>query len=206
MPRVKVARKSTAIDMTAMCDVAFLLLTFFILTSKPRVEDPVPVDVPGSVKEILIPDDNVAVITVGQKKAFFSVDGTDVRRQLLQQMGEKYGIQFTPTEYTRFAVLPVFGVPIANLKQYLELDADQRTEFQKKFNGIPRDSISGELFNWIREARIAAKALHSKELRISIKGDSKEEYPTIKEVIAILQKQKVNKFSLITTLRAAPKK
>ncbi|MEO8795449.1 MAG: biopolymer transporter ExbD, partial [Daejeonella sp.] len=27
MPRIKIARKSTAIDMTAMCDVAFLLLT-----------------------------------------------------------------------------------------------------------------------------------------------------------------------------------
>jgi biopolymer transport protein ExbD len=42
MPRVKVARKSTATDMTAMCDVAFLLLTFFILTAKPKTPDPVP--------------------------------------------------------------------------------------------------------------------------------------------------------------------
>ena len=40
MPRVKVARKSTAIDMTAMCDVAFLLLTFFILSAKPKTSGP----------------------------------------------------------------------------------------------------------------------------------------------------------------------
>ena len=33
MPKVKIPRKSTAVDMTAMCDVAFLLLTFFMLTS-----------------------------------------------------------------------------------------------------------------------------------------------------------------------------
>ncbi|RCH54583.1 biopolymer transporter ExbD [Mucilaginibacter hurinus] len=203
MPRVKVARKSTAIDMTAMCDVAFLLLTFFILTAKPRVEDPVPVDVPGSIKEIPIPDDNLAIITVGQNKAFFSVEGNDVRRSLLQQMGELYGVQFTPEEYAKFEVLPIFGVPVRSLKQFLAMDADQKKNYEQP--GIPRDSVSNELFNWIRESRKAAKALHNQELRVSIKGDSKEEYPVIKEVIDILQDQEVNKFSLITTLRGASK-
>ena len=119
-------------------------------------------------------------------------------------MGEIYNIQFTPEEYQRFSVLPVFGVPIGSLKQFLALDQEQRAGYQQP--GIPRDSVSNELFNWIKQARIAAAALHNKSLRISIKGDSKEEYPTIKEVIAIFQKQKINKFSLITTLRGAPKK
>ncbi len=36
MARPKIARKSTAVDMTAMCDVAFLLLSFFILTTKSK--------------------------------------------------------------------------------------------------------------------------------------------------------------------------
>ena len=40
MSRIKIPRKSTAIDMTAMCDVAFLLLTFFILTAKLKQQDP----------------------------------------------------------------------------------------------------------------------------------------------------------------------
>jgi biopolymer transport protein ExbD len=73
---------------------------------------------------------------------------------------------------------------------------------QKKVSqpGIPRDSVSNELFNWIREARKATVALHNVQLRIAIKGDSKEEYPVIKDVVGILQKQKVNKFSLITDL------
>ncbi|MFM7710399.1 MAG: biopolymer transporter ExbD, partial [Ferruginibacter sp.] len=34
MPKIKIPRKSTNIDMTAMCDVAFLLLSFFILATK----------------------------------------------------------------------------------------------------------------------------------------------------------------------------
>jgi len=205
MARAKVSRKSTAIDMTAMCDVAFLLLTFFILTAKPRSEDPVPVDIPGSSIEMPIPDDNVLMLTVGQGKVFFGVDGNDIRKQTLIQMSEKYKIQFTPEEQTRFSGIPVFGVPIGSLKQFLALDATQRKDYKQP--GIPHDTTANnELSDWIREARKADVALHNKALRISIKGDSKEEYPTIKKLISVLQKQKINKFNLITTIRAVPKK
>ncbi len=200
MPRAHIKRKSTAIDMTAMCDVAFLLLTFFILTSKFKTEDPVPVDIPGSSVLIKLPDD-VATITIGQGKVFFGVEGEAIRAQTLENVGQKYNITFTPTEKAKFSQLPTFGVPIASMKQYLALDPEKRKELKQP--GIPTDSISNELFNWIREARVSAKALSNKELRISIKGDSKEEYPTIKRVIDVLQKQKVNKFSLITSMRAA---
>jgi biopolymer transport protein ExbD len=205
MARVKVPRKSTAIDMTAMCDVAFLLLTFFILSAKPRTEDPVHIDTPASTMKVPVPDDNLATLTVGQGKVFFGVEGTDIRKQTLQQMGEKYSIKFTPEEAERFSVLNNFGVPIANLKQFLAMDPDQKKAFAQP--GIPTDTTANsELFNWVREARLADRALKNKDLRISIKGDSKEEYPTIKMIITLLQKQKVNKFSLITSLKADPKK
>ena len=205
MPRVKVARKSTAIDMTAMCDVAFLLLTFFILTAKPRTEDPVPVDVPASSVEMPIPDDNVLLLTIGQGKVFFTVDGNDIRKQTLTQMGEKYNVPFTVAEKNLFAGIPVFGVPMNQMKSFLALDAEQRRAYKQP--GIPVDTTAtNELSDWIREARKADVALHNKSLRISIKGDSKEEYPTIKKIIGILQRQKANKFSLITTIREVPKK
>ena len=200
MPRAHIKRKSTAIDMTAMCDVAFLLLTFFILTSKFKTEDPIPVDVPGSSALIKLPDD-VATITIGQGKVFFGVEGEAIRVQTLESVGQKYNITFTPTEKALFSQLPTFGVPISSMKQYLAMTPDQRKALKQP--GIPTDSVSNELFNWIREARVSAKQLANKSLRISIKGDSKEEYPTIKRVIDILQKQKVDKFSLITSMRAA---
>lgn len=199
MPRAHIKRKSTAIDMTAMCDVAFLLLTFFILTSKFKTEDPVPVDIPGSSVLIKLPDD-VATITIGQDKVFFGVEGEAIRAQTLESVGQKYNITFTPAEKATFSQLPSFGLPIANMKQFLDMSPDQRKELKQP--GIPTDSVSNQLYNWIREARISAKALANKELRISIKGDSKEEYPIIKKVIDILQKQKVDKFSLITSMRA----
>lgn len=70
MPRIKVARKSTAIDMTAMCDVAFLLLTFFILTATARQPEPLPVDTPASTVKFKLPDIDIATLTVGQEKVF----------------------------------------------------------------------------------------------------------------------------------------
>lgn len=200
MPRAHIKRKSTAIDMTAMCDVAFLLLTFFILTSKFKTEDLVPVDIPGSSVIIKLPDD-VATLTVGEKKVFFGMEGEAIRAQTLESVGKKYNITFTPAEKALFSQLPSFGVPITSMKQFLSLDPEKRKALKQP--GIPTDSVSNELFNWVREARVSAKVLANKELRISIKGDSKEEYPTIKKVIAILQKQEVNKFSLITSMRAA---
>jgi len=200
MPRAHIKRKSTAIDMTAMCDMAFLLLTFFILTSKFKTEDPIPVDVPGSSVTVKLPDD-VATITIGEGKVFFGVEGEGIRAQTLESVGQKYNITFTPAEKATFSTLPSFGVPMSSMKQFLDMSPDQRKELKQP--GIPTDSVSNELFNWIHEARVSAKVLANKELRISIKGDSKEEYPTIHKVINILQKQKANKFSLITTMRAA---
>jgi biopolymer transport protein ExbD len=201
MARIKVPRKSTALDMTAMCDVAFLLLTFFILTAKLRQEDPLHVDVPASTITTLVPDDNLATISVGQGKVFFGVEGTDVRSTLLEEMGKKYGITFTPEEQKRFAVIPTFGVPIANLKQYIALDQEGRKTYQQP--GIPVDTTNNnELVNWIHEARVVNANLHNKELRFAIKGNAPEEYPAYKKVVDILQKQAINKFALITTLKA----
>jgi biopolymer transport protein ExbD len=209
MPRVKVARKSTAIDMTAMCDVAFLLLTFFILTAKPKIEDPVKAEVPSSTKEKLVPEENLATITIGSKdgkdKIFYSVTGSDVRTEALKAMGEKYKVDFTPEEQTKFANVEIFGVPIAQMKQFLALSPDERNSFNQI--GIPADTTgNNELSNWILTSRQADKALHDRALDIAIRGDRKEQYPIINTVIDVLGKQKIFKFSLITDLKSVPKK
>ena len=185
--------------MTAMCDVAFLLLTFFILTAKLRQEDPLRVDVPASSIKVNVPDVDMATITVGHGKVFFGVEGTDIRRSLLDEMGKKYTIPFTPEEQAKFAVIPTFGVPVSLLKQYINLSADDKKKYTQP--GIEVDTTTNsELFNWIYQARVVTKNLHNKELRFAIKGDSRSKYPEVEKVIDILQKQAVNKFSLITSL------
>ncbi|HTD40881.1 MAG TPA: biopolymer transporter ExbD [Mucilaginibacter sp.] len=199
MARIKIPRKSTAIDMTAMCDVAFLLLTFFILTAKLRQDDPLRVDVPGSSIKVNVPDVDMATILVGHGKVFFGVEGTDIRKSLLEEMGKKYNIPFSQEEIQKFSVIPTFGVPMNVLKQYINLSADEKKKYAQP--GIQIDTTTNsELFNWIYQARIVTKNLHNKELRFAIKGDSHELYPEISHVIDVLQKQAVNKFSLITAL------
>ncbi len=207
MPRIKIARKSTAIDMTAMCDVAFLLLTFFILTATARQPEPLPVDTPASTVKIKLPDTDIATLTVGHGKVFFSIPGQDIRRLLLEKMGKQYGITFTPEEVKRFTVMESFGVPIGNLKQIIALKGEERNR-EGLQPGIPVDSVGAqpsELHQWIYQARYATKELHNVDMRISIKGDSKEEYPQIKKIIGTLQDQNINKFSLITSLRGEDK-
>lgn len=207
MPRAKVARKSTAIDMTAMCDVAFLLLTFFILTATARQPEPLPVDTPASTVKFKLPDVDIATLTVGQKKVFFGVPGQPIRVRTLELMGEKYSMTFTDEEKLRFSLMESFGVPIGSLKQLIALKGDERNA-EGLQPGIPTDSVGerpSELHNWILSARYATKELNNVEMRVSIKGDSKEQYPEIKDVTSILQDQGINKFSLITSLRATEK-
>ena len=52
MPKVKPVRHTPLVDMTAMTDVAFLLLTFFMLTAKMKPQEPVVIDTPSSISEI----------------------------------------------------------------------------------------------------------------------------------------------------------
>jgi biopolymer transport protein ExbD len=202
MPKVKVPRKSTAIDMTAMCDVAFLLLTFFILTATARQPEPLPVDTPASTVKIKLPETDIATLTVGQGKIFFGVKGQQVRINMLDRIAQKYNLQFTEDEKRRFSVIESFGVPVGNLKQLIALSGDERNQPGLQI-GIPADSTDNQLNEWILAARYATKELNNADLRFSIKGDSREEYPEIKKVIDILQKQNINKFSLITSLRQA---
>ena len=205
MPRVKVPRKSTAVDMTAMCDVAFLLLTFFILTATARQPDPLDITTPSSSVQFKVPDKDLGILSIGKGKVFFEIIGQDVKKLALQKMGELYGLKFTEEEVNRFKTVPAFGVPIGNMAQFLKMDADQRKKSGIE-SGIPQDTTrNGELFRWIEQARRATSELHQVDMRISIKGDAKEEYPAIRKIVNILQEQKINKFSLITSAEAPAK-
>lgn len=201
MPRVKVARKSTAIDMTAMCDVAFLLLTFFILSAKPKTSDPIKAEIPAAAISSTIPQTDFSTLLIAQGKVFFNVEGDDVRKQTLDIMAKKYKMTFSPEEINKFAGVETFGVPIAQLHSFLAMSPRDRDHLNQP--GIPVDTTNNnELYDWVHSARLADKYVHNKELKIGIKGDSQQEYPVVGMVIATLQKQKVDRFNLITALKS----
>lgn len=201
MPKVKVPRKSTLIDMTAMCDVAFLLLTFFMLTTQFKADDSIIVDTPSSISDIKLPDTDIMNITVTKDgKVFFGIDNKNFSRErLLERISQKYNIQFTAEEQKAFVLTSSFGIPINALKGWLALEEIERKSFVQP--GIPVDSADNELGVWIIQGRLS-----NPNIRIAIKGDGQVSYPVIKKVMNTLQDKNVNKFNLITDLEANPNK
>lgn len=204
MPRIKVKRTSTVTDMTAMCDVASLLLTFFILTATARQPEPLAVSTPSSTYETKVPATNNAILTIGRGEVFFEVAGNKVRERTLELMGDMYKVTFTPEEKQRFSVISTFGVPFKDLKAFIAMSGSDRMKKGVQ-TGIPTDSTDNQLNNWVLNARKANVEINGEQMKLSIKGDAQEEYPTVKKVIDVLQKQHLNKFLLVTNAEAKKK-
>lgn len=197
MAKVKVPRKSTSVDMTAMTDVAFLLLTFFMLATKFKPDEPVVVDTPSSVSEIKLPESDIMQLTVDKRgRVFFGIDGQPNRVKLLERMAEIYKMKFTPEEIQEFSLQSTIGVPMAQLPQFLKMTSEERAKAD--FAGIPTDSLKNELGDWIWQARLT-----NNQIRVAIKGDRDADMPTVKRIIATLQDKKVNRFNFITSMEKA---
>ena len=196
MSKVKVARKSTLIDMTAMSDVTVLLLTFFMLTSTFVKKEPVQVATPASVSEIKIPDTNILQILIDPTgKVFMSMDKQSDMVETLDKVSGELGMSFTPEEVKIFRIQKTFGVPMKSMKAYLALKSEKQDEILKDY-GIPTDSTDNQFKTWVKCARAT-----NPDLRIAIKADSKTPYKVIKDVMNSLQDLRENRYNLITSLK-----
>ena len=164
MGKVKIKRKSTLIDMTAMSDVTVLLLTFFMLTSTFLQKEPVTVITPSSVSKIKVPTSNVVNVLVSpQGQVFLSLAGDAdeenaetwgseaLRKEVLKDAvkryesltGKKTGV--TPLDVEKFAKNASFGVPFDKMHEFLSLDQTKQDEWlgdlNRKDTGIPFKDI-----------------------------------------------------------------
>lgn len=193
MAAPKPARKSPSMDMTAMCDVAFLLLTFFIMTTQFKSQESVTVDTPSSVSEIKIEDKDMATITIDKDgKYYFGVTNPNDRYALIQKMNEKYGAGLSESQQASFTKLAETGVSITALKQYLSLSEAQKG--QVKLEGIPNDSTKSELVDWVKTYLTDI----NKKAKLAVRGDVQTQYPAIRNLFTELGKNEINKFQLIT--------
>lgn len=176
-----------------MVDLAFLLVTFFMLTTTFAPDEPVIVDTPKSESEIILPDKDRMIITVADDgRVFFDMDNQHNRQRMLQDMGAKYGVGFTAEQLRAFSIMQGFGLPIRALPQFLDMSPEDRNRVVQP--GIPVDSLNNELADWVVYARMT----NPSKLRIAIKGDRDANYKIMKRVIDTLIDRKILRFNLIT--------
>jgi biopolymer transport protein ExbD len=204
MPKVKVPRKSTSVDMTAMCDVAFLLLSFFILTTKFKPSEALAVTTPKSVSTVPAEQKDVVMITLDKDgKVYFSVsdENTSEKEAILDAVSQLKNIPLTDQEKAAFKRSASFiGVPFSQLKSYLQLPADQAAKFNSP--GIPvTDSANNELATWMRAAQTAFQGT---KMNLLVKGDNEAKYPSFKGVVDAFKKNDILKFQMITDPEGVP--
>ncbi|MDE7412053.1 MAG: biopolymer transporter ExbD [Paramuribaculum sp.] len=150
MGKVKIKRKSTLIDMTAMSDVTVLLLTFFMLTSTFLQKEPVTVVTPSSVSEIKVPTANVAQVLVSPEgKVFLSITGEadpnvadgewgsePIRKEVLtkavtrwNELHPSHKVNLTAKDLEVFSKMPTFGVPFQKLEEFLRMSQTEQDKY-----------------------------------------------------------------------------
>ncbi|TSA25348.1 MAG: biopolymer transporter ExbD [Ignavibacteriales bacterium] len=86
MPRIKKKRVSVRIDMTPLVDVAFLLLTFFMLTTQFKPTEEVEITFPYSHAEVKLPETNTMILYISKdSKLFLGFDSSILMEKMFGQ-------------------------------------------------------------------------------------------------------------------------
>ncbi len=204
MGHAKIQKKSTDTDMTPFVDIAFLILSFFIMATKFKPPEPVEIKTPGSVLSQKLPDNNSVLISIDSSdKVYFSVLSEKDKTKfddIINGINTSQNLGLTPAEISNFRKTVMVGVPFGGLKQLLATDAKEQGKLKQP--GIPvLDSATNQLVWWIQEAK---KAFAGQKLNYLIKGDGNSKYPAFEAVIASLKRNEEYKYNLVTALDDVP--
>ncbi len=206
MSRPKIARKSTSIDMTAMCDVAFLLLSFFILTTKFKPSEAVPVDTPNSVSSKVAPEKDVVMISLNKDGHVYLSTGDSKadranKQTMIESVNATKGLGLTAGEIAQLVKAPFLGTALSQLKQQATIPSDKMNA--QTLPGIPCiDSTNNEMIDWMRAVKAAYAG--QKEPNLLLKGDNVSKYTSFKNIIIALKKNDFFKFQMVTNPESVP--
>ncbi|MEO6488622.1 MAG: biopolymer transporter ExbD [Ferruginibacter sp.] len=203
MPKVKIPRKSTNIDMTAMCDVAFLLLSFFILATKQKPPEVLAVATPSSVSAKAVPDKSIIITLTKDGRAFLMLGDDTKKEEILKNINTTRGLNLTPTEITKLNKVEFIGFPLNQIKGSLALATQVPAD---KLPGIPIDSTNNEMIDWMRSvSNVYAGGDQSKlEQMLLVKGDNAALYPSFKSIKEAFKKTDIYKFRIVTNGETVP--
>jgi len=192
------------VEMTPFVDVAFLILTFFIMATKFKPQEPVEVKTPNSVSTKDLPESDALQVTFDSTgRIFFAIlseKDPKVKYDVIENLNKTRNLGLSDLEMKNFVQTPAVGVPFSGLKQLLSLPVESQASLRQP--GIPVDTLGGELYYWIRDA---VSAFSGKTLKYLIKGDNGAKYPAFKSVLNAFKKNDILKFQMITMLEDVPK-
>lgn len=205
MPSVKMPRKSTDTDMTPFVDVAFLILSFFIMATKFKPPEPLTITTPKSVSASKLGDKDAVMIQFDSSgKVFLSINlnkksDQDLKKDLISRINNDAKLGLTDNEMNKFVANSMVGSPINQLKALFALPLSEWDKVKQK--GVPVDTANNELTRWMSAV---SQTFQGHPLDIMIKGDNNAKYPQFKGVIEALRKNDIYKYKLITDPRGVP--
>jgi biopolymer transport protein ExbD len=203
MPKVKIPRKSTNVDMTAMCDVAFLLLTFFILATKQKPPEVLAVTPPSSISSKAAPDKSILITLTKEGKVFLMLGDDTKKAEIIDNVNLTKNLQLSGGELAALKKQEFIGLPFSQLKASLQPGKNiPATEMP----GIPTDSTNNELVDWMRSVTNVYAGGDQKKLEemLLIKGDNSALYPIFKNVKQAFKKNEIYKFRIVTNSENVP--
>ena len=207
MPSVKIPRKSTDTDMTPFVDVAFLILSFFMLATKFKPPEPVEIKTPSSTASSKVKMDDWGVLVELDKtgRVFFSMlaDKEPARKlKVIENINRTRNLGLTQEEMSNYVNGHAVGVPFAGLKDLLSKNPTEQAGMSQP--GIPVDSTNNELALWIRDAMAVFSDLSRSDVSFMVKADNATKYPNFKRVIEAFKINKQFEFDLVTDPEDAP--
>ena len=199
MARSKIKRGSTFVDMTAMCDVAFLLLTFFILATQFKPSEAVDITPPSSVSSKHAPQKDFFNVSISKENQVFVDMDEGMRKDVLENVAKQRNLEFSPEDIALFEKTNFVGVPLNQLKQFIRLSPEEASKV--KLEGIPTDSSNNELLTWITAAVAVSQG---NIVHFLIKGDNNSKYTTFSKVIDAFKKNDQYKYNLVTNSAEIP--
>jgi biopolymer transport protein ExbD len=187
MARIKKPRLSFKVDMTPMVDVAFLLLTFFMLTAKFKTQNQeeagkIDLRLPDAVADTTkLPEYNIAIVTIAvdtlkmDTSMFYSLSNETDRPAVYGQLGLRDDATGQPLGHDQLMGKGMVKVDLPNL-----------------------DAV-------VRMSRIndAGKPIKQRGLRFAVSADKRADYGKVADVMDILQKNQAIRFNFVTKLGRA---